>query len=104
LRQRRVENIYISELSLYKDNIQVPNDDIVASKTGGGGVDGALRFLFDNNFGTKFRTAVPHEIIFAYPNAIYSHQYKFATANDLPQRDPISWRLLYSLNEGIDYI
>jgi hypothetical protein len=63
-----------------------------------------LRFLFDNNFGTKFGTAVPHEIIFAYPNAITMNQYKFATANDHPERDPISWRLSYSLTEGIDYI
>jgi hypothetical protein len=94
---------YMSELSLYKDNIQVSNNGVVVSKTGGGGIDGALTFLFDNNFGTKFGTAVPHEIIFAYPNAITMNQYKFATANDHPERDPISWRLSYSLNEGVDY-
>jgi hypothetical protein len=93
----------MSELSLYKDNIKVSNNGVVVSKTGGGGVDGALSFLFDNNFGTKFGTSVPHEIIFAFPNAITMNQYKFATANDHAERDPISWRLSYSLNEGVDY-
>jgi hypothetical protein len=65
---------YMSELSLCKDNNQVSNNGITVSKLGGGGIDGALTFLFDNNLNSKFGTAVPHEILFTYPNTITMEQ------------------------------
>jgi hypothetical protein len=43
---------------LYTKIYQVSNNGIVVSKNRGSGVDGALSFLFDNNFGTKFGTTV----------------------------------------------
>jgi hypothetical protein len=93
----------MSELSLYKGNIQVSNNGIIASNVGGGRGDGAPRLLFDNNVGSKWGAGVSHDILFTYPNTITMNQYKFATANDFPEQNPISWRLSYSLN-GVNYI
>jgi hypothetical protein len=61
-------------MKVVKKHIQVPNDGIVASKTWGGGVDGALRFLFGNNFETKFGTAVPHKPMAEYLSPLHIAQ------------------------------
>jgi hypothetical protein len=90
----------MSEFHLYFNGKQVSNSGVVATnleKFSGGYRSDAM---FDDNIDSFFYSATEKNIItFTYPADITFNHYDWATVNNI-QRDPISWRLLYSTDNS----
>lgn len=54
--------------------------------------EGAIRAI-DLNTATKWLDFNKGALVFAFPAPVTIDSYTFATANDSPERDPVSWRL-----------
>lgn len=55
--------------------------------------------LVDGNTGTKWLDFNKLGVVFQFPSAVTIDAYSFATANDAPERDPVSWTMEGS-NDG----
>ena len=85
-------NIQISELNLLLNNVRVNFSGAVATAPGGSSPSGELPpKAIDNNVSTKWYSNVIVPLIVNFNSPTHINQYQFATANDSPQRDPISW-------------
>ncbi len=88
--------VQMSEFHLYFNGKQVSNSGVVATNLDN--FSGGFRSdaMFDDNIDTFFYSATEKNVItFTYPADITFNHYDWATVNNI-QRDPVSWRLLYS--------
>jgi hypothetical protein len=88
--------VQMSEFHLYFNGKQILNSGVVATNLDN--FSGGFRSdaMFDENLESFFYSATEKNIItFTYPADITFNHYDWATANNI-QRDPVSWRLLYS--------
>ena len=102
----RISNaaVQISELVLRYNNVRVNYASAVASNPGGSNPSGETPSkAIDNDTNTKWLDHNKKPLIIDFGINTLANSYTFATANDVIDRDPISWKLYGSLN-NIDYI
>lgn len=95
-------SVQMSELRLYRDGVQLTG--AVASNPGGnnpGGEEPAN--LVDNNTSTKWLDFNRGPAILRYPATVSVDSYRWATANDATERDPIRWTLEGS-SDGANWV
>jgi hypothetical protein len=91
--------VQIAEILLYFNDQTVSNSGVVASNIDPFGRGFDAPSVFDNNIATYLYSATEKNIItFTYPNKITMNKYNLATAVNNIGRDPVSWRLLYSID------
>lgn len=82
-----------------------PNENYVTNQQyySGGGVDQRSINVFDNNLNTKWLDfSVPTEFVFEFNNPVNATRYSWVTADDVPDRDPISWSVSGS-NDNVNW-
>lgn len=92
--------IQLSELIVGLDSSRVDYTGAVASNPGGSspGSEGPAQAI-DNNVNTKWLDVNIKSLIITFPSQKISNMYTFTTANDVKERDPISW-VFYGSNDG----
>ncbi len=91
-------SIQISEFELSLD--RVPVTGAIASNPGGNNPAAELPgFVVDGSTSTKWLDFNRAPLVLEFPNPVTIDGYRFATANDSPERDPIAWTLEGS-NDG----
>jgi hypothetical protein len=95
----------MSELTLYKDGIRISTTGVVSSAQDPfAEAANSIEKAFDNNISTKwFSNTELNTILFTYPSDITMNQYSYSTGDDGTHRDPVSWRLSYSI-DNINWI
>ena len=94
-------SVQMSELRLYLGGVQ--RTGATVSNPGGNNPDAERPAnLVDNDISTKWLDFNRQPVILAFPSVVSVDSYRWATANDATERDPIRWILEGSLN-GVDW-
>lgn len=95
-------SVQMSELRLYLDGVQITG--AVASNPGGSNPGGEEPGnLVDNNTSTKWLDFNRGPAILTYPATVSVDSYRWATANDATERDPIRW-ILEGSADGTNWV
>ena len=87
-------------------NIDMSGSTVTPSSGAGGGAGGEIANIKDNNTATKWNTSfsgTPISAFFDMGSVTTFTGYRWATANDVSGRDPVSWTVSGSL-DNITYV
>jgi hypothetical protein len=98
-------SIQLSEFRFILSGTPLPTTGVTVSNVGGNNpANESPPNVYDGNTATKyldFNKLTPLDFDFGVPTSIDS--YNFATANDAPERDPVSW-VFYGSTDGTNFV
>jgi len=99
-----VEGPQIAEIDLLLDGVEVTNSAVTVTNPGG---DFAIPSeapdkLVDGESGTKWYGKGDRDLVFEFAEPTTLDSYRFVTANDIPDRDPVRW-LVEGGNDGVSW-
>lgn len=85
-------SVQLAEFDLYRNGIALTG--ATATNPGRNGIAGEeAPMAVDNNVNTKWNDHNKGTLILSFPAPVAVDGYGFTTANDVPARDPVSWKL-----------
>jgi len=97
LRNDAADSVQLAEFQMLLDGAPIAGAD--ASNPGGSNPSGeAPGQAVDDSLNTKWLDFTKSPLVVDYGSLVVATGYRFATANDAPERDPVSWILEGSIN------